>query len=141
MTSGSNELPPDTGASGPDLILMALFQSRLRERSIYLGRLIQSQRRQLSASDQSQPPEEDSTDGLTARIYVAEQALAAVQEAERRLGRGRYGLCDGCSEPIGWDDLLQTPEQTTCRACSRLRPATVTTRWASSLAPDLHLSS
>ncbi len=121
MTSGSNELPPNSGAAGPDMILMALFQSRLRERSIYLGRLIQSQRRQLSASasDAVEPAEEDTTDAPTARIRIAEQALAAVQEAERRLGRGRYGLCDSCSEPIGWDDLLQAPEQTTCRACSR----------------------
>ncbi|MGY4828994.1 hypothetical protein ACVNIS_10490 [Sphaerotilaceae bacterium SBD11-9] len=98
MTSGSNESP--SRIAGPDLILLALFQSRLRERSRYLDQVIQS-------------------DAPLPSIRRAEEALAAVQEAERRLGRGRYGLCDSCNEPIGWDELLQSPEQTSCRSCSQ----------------------
>ena len=48
MTSEGNEPPWSQGA--PDIILMALFQSRLRERSLYLGQVIQSHRRRLSAA-------------------------------------------------------------------------------------------
>ena len=118
MTSESNDLP--TGSPKPDLILLALFQSRLRERSLYLGELIRSQRRRLRSGE---PLNDDvalgESDTTLAHIRVAEEALAAVQQAEERIGRGRYGLCDDCHEPIGWDELLQAPEQTVCRSCSQ----------------------
>jgi RNA polymerase-binding transcription factor DksA len=118
MTSGSNESPPRSAS--PDLILLALFQSRLRERSQYLGRVIQSQRKRISDTHEPAALEDDTDDEAPMdRIRMAEQALAAVQEAERRLGGGRYGICDNCSEPIGWDELLQSPEQTSCRSCSQ----------------------
>jgi RNA polymerase-binding transcription factor DksA len=107
----------------PDMILLALFQSRLRERSVYLGEEIRAQRSRLSAhaqrarQDDTLKPEEG---GATlARIERAEQALAAVRQAQERIGHGRYGLCDECQEPIGWDELLEAPEQTVCRSCSR----------------------
>ena len=118
MTSESNDLP--TGSPKPDLILLALFQSRLRERSLYLGELIRSQRRRLRSRE---PLDDDvaldESDTTLAHIRVAEEALVAVQQAEDRIGRGRYGLCDDCHEPIGWDELLQAPEQTVCRSCSQ----------------------
>jgi RNA polymerase-binding transcription factor DksA len=118
MTSGSNELPPRS--TGPDLILLALFQSRLRERSQYLDGVIQSQRRRMSSTGQAAAADDDrAEDATTDRIRDAEQALAAVREAERRLRHGRYGLCDSCNEPIAWDELLQSPEQTNCRSCSQ----------------------
>ncbi|GAB4550171.1 MAG: hypothetical protein Tsb007_01220 [Rhizobacter sp.] len=119
MTGESNHLPT-TGSTKPDLILLALFQSRLRERSLYLGELIRSQRRRLRPReplDDDMAPSESDT--ALAHIRLAEEALAAVQEAEERIGRGRYGLCDDCHEPIGWDELLQAPEQTVCRSCSQ----------------------
>lgn len=112
MTSASNGLPP--GPAATDLILLALFQARLHEQSRYLGQVIQSERQHL-------PDEPDEASAAeTARIRLAEQALAAVQEAEERIGRGRYGLCDRCHDPIGWDELLESPERTACRTC---RPA------------------
>lgn len=121
MTSPSKDLPPRPAE--PDMILLALFQSRLRERSLYLGEEIRAQRTRLSAhaqrarmDDAAKP--EDGTAAL-ARIERAEQALAAVKQAQDRIGRGRYGLCDECQEPIGWDELLEAPEQTVCRSCSR----------------------
>lgn len=117
MTSGSNEQPP--GPARPDLILMALFQSRLRERSIYLGELIQSQRRRLRLPQVADDAGLDDGEAALEHIRLAEQALAAVQQAEERIGRGHYGLCDDCHEPIGWDELLEAPEQTVCRACSQ----------------------
>ncbi|MET0335816.1 MAG: hypothetical protein ABW190_16230 [Rhizobacter sp.] len=118
MTSRSKESPRHP--SEPDLILMALFQSRLRERSLYLGAEIRSQRTRMSA----QAPRARLGDGgddhgaALARIQRAEQALAAVQLAQERIGHGRYGLCDECQSPIGWDELLEAPEQTTCKTCS-----------------------
>jgi RNA polymerase-binding transcription factor DksA len=118
MTSESNDLP--TGSTKPDLILLALFQSRLRERSLYLGELIRSQRGRLR---ESEPLDDDlavdKSEAMLAHIRRAEEALVAVQRAEERIGRGRYGLCDDCHEPIGWDELLQAPEQTVCRSCSQ----------------------
>jgi RNA polymerase-binding transcription factor DksA len=118
MTSGSNESPPPSAR--PDLILLALFQSRLRERSQYLGRVIQSQRKRISNTGEPPAVDDDADDEAPLdRIRMAEQALAAVQEAERRLGRGRYGICDSCNEPIAWDELLQSPEQTSCRSCNQ----------------------
>jgi RNA polymerase-binding transcription factor DksA len=119
MTSRSKDLPPRPAE--PDMILLALFQSRLRERSLYLGEEIRAQRGRLSAHaqrarmDDACKPDESTL----ARIERAEQALAAVQQAQARIGLGRYGLCDECQEPIGWDDLLEAPEQTVCRACSQ----------------------
>lgn len=119
MTSRDKELPPGSGQA--DVILLALFQSRLRERSVYLGEEIQSQRRRLSTHAQRslQTEERDEREAAIARIERAEQALAAVQQAQERIGHGRYGLCDECREPIAWDDLLEAPEQTVCRGCSQ----------------------
>ncbi len=117
MTSESNKL--STGSAKPDLILLALFQSRLRERSLYLGELIRSQRRRLRPAEPLDDVALVESDATLAHIRLAEEALAAVQQAEDRIGHGRYGLCNDCHEPIGWDDLLQEPEQTVCRGCSQ----------------------
>jgi len=116
MTSGSNQLP--TGPATQDLILLALFQSRLRERSQYLGQVIQSRRQRLPALAQEEPDSDDEHRAELERLRLAELALAAVRQAEERLDSGRYGLCGVCDEPIGWDELLASPEQTTCRVCS-----------------------
>jgi RNA polymerase-binding transcription factor DksA len=119
MASRDKDLPPGPGQA--DMILLALFQSRLRERSLYLGEEIRAQRRRLSTHAQRNlhPGEGDERDAAAARIARAEQALAAVQQAQERIGHGRYGLCDECREPIAWDDLLEAPEQTVCRGCSQ----------------------
>ncbi|HEY0817420.1 MAG TPA: hypothetical protein VGD46_01495 [Rhizobacter sp.] len=119
MTSRSKD--PLPRPAEPDMILLALFQSRLRERSLYLGEEIRAQRSRLSAHAQRSRMDDGGKpdDGTLARIARAEQALAAVKQAQDRIGRGRYGLCDECQSPIGWDDLLDAPEQTVCRSCSR----------------------
>lgn len=117
MTSASNQLP--TGSAAQDLILLALFQSRLRERSQYLGQVIQSHRQRLSAHAQAgRNDADDERQAKLERIRLAEQALTAVQQAQERLDGGRFGVCDACAEAIGWDELLESPEQTTCRSCT-----------------------
>ncbi|MEO8153261.1 MAG: hypothetical protein ABI605_09355 [Rhizobacter sp.] len=118
MTSDGSGWP--LAPAGADVILLALFQSRLRERSMYLGQLIQSQRRRLKASARPDLGAQDGGEVTLAHLRSAEAALAAVQEAEERMGLGRYGLCDSCQEPIGWDDLLASPEQTTCQGCGQV---------------------
>jgi DnaK suppressor protein len=119
MTSRPKETSPGPGE--PDMILLALFQSRLKERSTYLGQEIQSQRRRLSSHAQRAVQGDDPADrsAAMARIERAEQALAAVQQAQERMGSGRYGRCDECHQAIGWDELLEAPEQTVCRGCSQ----------------------
>lgn len=120
MTIRSKDLLPRPAQ--PDMILLALFQSRLRERSLYLGEEIRAQRNRLSTHAQrarmDDAPKPDDGGTALARIERAEQALAAVRQAQERIGRGRYGLCDECQQPIGWDELLEAPEQTVCRSCS-----------------------
>jgi DnaK suppressor protein len=122
MTSEHNGLP--LGPAGSDVILMALFESRLRERARHLAQLIQSQRKRLTAARPDAGADasagagtEEGRDVAQTRLRLTELALAAVQEAEQRLGRGSYGLCETCQEPISWDELLQFPEQTSCEAC------------------------
>jgi RNA polymerase-binding transcription factor DksA len=119
MTSRDKDLPPGPGQA--DMILLALFQSRLQERSRYLGEEIRSQRRRLSTHAQRNLRDDEGSEreSAIARIERAEQALAAVQQAQERIGGGRYGQCDECREPIAWDDLLEAPEQTVCRGCSQ----------------------
>lgn len=121
MTSHTKDLPPRPAQ--PDMILLALFQSRLRERSVYLGEEIRAQRSRLSAHAQRARLDDtgkaDEGGATLARIERAEQALAAVRQAQERIGHGRYGVCDECQAAIGWDELLQAPEQTVCRSCSR----------------------
>lgn len=122
MTSTSNDSPRDMTA--PDLILLALFQSRLRERSKELDDVIESQRRRLSSSWRTGRLTNDASDGELARLSLAEKALSAVQHAEELLANGKYGVCDECRQPISWDVLLESPEQTTCRACDPLGSVT-----------------
>lgn len=120
MTSRNKDLP--SRPADPDMILLALFQSRLRERSLYLGEEIRAQRSRLSTHAQrarmDDKHKQDDGGNVLARIARAEQALAAVRQAQDRMGSGRYGLCDECQQAIGWDELLEAPEQTVCRNCS-----------------------
>src|SRR5205085_12074582 len=85
MTSRHKEQPPHPAE--PDMNLLALFQSRLRVRSLYLGAEIRAQRTRLSAHAQRTRIDSKPNDGPTlARIQRAEQALAAVQQAQDRIG-------------------------------------------------------
>jgi DnaK suppressor protein len=43
--------------------------------------------------------------------------LALLQEAERRLDSGTYGVCTGCGEAIVYERLVIFPESPTCMSC------------------------
>jgi RNA polymerase-binding transcription factor DksA len=52
--------------------------------------------------------------------------LRAVDEAEKRLASGQYGICEDCGEPIAFDRLLVEPEAircVTCQARREIRPS------------------
>mgnify|MGYP001186071765 CR=1 FL=1 len=53
--------------------------------------------------------------------YMVDDAagiLALVDDAERRLEAGEYGLCSGCGADIPFERLLLRPYRSTCIACS-----------------------
>jgi DnaK suppressor protein len=43
--------------------------------------------------------------------------LALLQEAERRLDSGTYGVCTECGAPIVFERLAIFPESGTCKGC------------------------
>jgi len=45
---------------------------------------------------------------------------AQVESAMQRLDEGRYGLCEGCGEPIPAERLEAFPSATQCVACKRV---------------------
>jgi len=51
-------------------------------------------------------------------LAQARDELAALDDAERRLGEGTYGTCRRCGEPIGAGRLDALPATTTCIGCA-----------------------
>lgn len=49
----------------------------------------------------------------------ARDLLAKVQNAERRLEKGKYGVCEVCGDPIPMARLEALPYVTTCVRCAR----------------------
>jgi RNA polymerase-binding transcription factor DksA len=61
-----------------------------------------------------------------AEINIDRNTLRLIEEAERSLDEGRYGVCVDCGEPIARERLLALPTAMRCAACqqkyeSRLR--------------------
>jgi DnaK suppressor protein len=50
----------------------------------------------------------------------AENVLAAIDEALRRIGEGSFGVCARCGKPIGEARLEAIPYATKCIDCKRL---------------------
>lgn len=53
----------------------------------------------------------------------AQNRLEAIHEAQYRLERGNYGVCERCGRPIDRERLLALPETTLCLECRRLTEA------------------
>ena len=51
---------------------------------------------------------------------AAESALREIEDAQRRLEQGGYGMCEGCAEPIPWERLEALPMSRLCTSCQRL---------------------
>jgi RNA polymerase-binding transcription factor DksA len=58
-------------------------------------------------SDSSRAPVED-------RLAAARVRLTELEAAMRRMDARRYGTCDRCHQPMTFDELLATPEKTSC---------------------------
>jgi RNA polymerase-binding transcription factor DksA len=54
----------------------------------------------------------------TIKGIVADE-VHQVQQAMRRQAEGRYGICDGCGQPIAPERLAVRPQATMCIACQR----------------------
>ncbi len=54
-----------------------------------------------------------------ARRAEAQARVATIQEALRKLGEGRYGICTQCGAPIDPDRLEALPLATLCIQCAR----------------------
>jgi DnaK suppressor protein len=51
------------------------------------------------------------------RLAVARVRLTELEAAMRRMDARRYGICDRCHQPMTFDELLATPEKTSCASC------------------------
>ena len=56
-----------------------------------------------------------------AAMLAQRQRLGRVRRALEALGRGEYGECVACEEPIGYRRLSARPESTLCIDCQRSR--------------------
>lgn len=52
---------------------------------------------------------------------IRQQELIQMEEAERKLREGDYGLCEDCGEEIAEDRLALLPFASCCVACQTLR--------------------
>jgi DnaK suppressor protein len=78
-----------------------------------------------AGADDEHDPEGSSTafdrQHVAALLGQAEDQLAAIERAERRLGDGSYGRCERCGRDIGAERLAARPAAATCVACAATR--------------------
>jgi DnaK suppressor protein len=53
-----------------------------------------------------------------ALLEAAQEQVAAVDAALRRLAEGRYWVCDRCGQPIGAERMAARPAAATCVRCA-----------------------
>ncbi|SEG52897.1 transcriptional regulator, TraR/DksA family [Actinacidiphila yanglinensis] len=79
----------------------------------------------LAAVDDEHDPEGSSTAFERAHVASllaqAREHLAAMDRAMERLGRGEYGRCEVCGEPIPAERLEVLPATSTCTRCAAAR--------------------
>ncbi|AGP60360.1 TraR/DksA family transcriptional regulator [Streptomyces rapamycinicus] len=80
----------------------------------------------LVAVDDEHDPEGSSTAferaHVAALLAQARDQLTTLDEALERLGRGDYGRCEVCGEPIPAERLEARPSATTCVRCAIAHP-------------------
>lgn len=100
------------------------IERQLRERHAQLTALVRQGVRQNRAGDEGRPPDEAvwATVALDDEIQVAlidrhSRQVAQIEAAIERLGRGRYGFCHDCEEPIPLARLRVLPFAQRCSYC------------------------
>ena len=113
----------DVNASRGDSIRRVLDQNR----NLELARLRQLRRDQ---SDEALAGPGDEAEVAHAILDTEMQAsmveryrehLRAIEEAERRLEQGRFGICEECGDDIGRERLAALPSTLVCVDCQRKR--------------------
>jgi len=78
-----------------------------------------------AGADDEHDPEGSSTafdrQHVAALLSDANERLAAIERAERRLDDGSYGRCERCGRPIGADRLAARPAAAACVGCAATR--------------------
>jgi RNA polymerase-binding transcription factor DksA len=128
---GDGVLSPDAGALNEDMTDPA---ARLAERRAETLALVAALSKRLDgimeSSAYSTNDDEHDPEGVTVAFERAQVAgllgqardeLAALDDAVRRLGDGRYGVCSRCGKPIGSGRLEALPATTTCINCAGRR--------------------
>lgn len=72
----------------------------------------------LSPDFAEQAVERENDEVLDRLDEATREELRQVKRAIQRIDKGRYGLCEDCSEPIEFARLQAMPEATKCLACS-----------------------
>jgi DnaK suppressor protein len=78
-----------------------------------------------AGADDEHDPEGSSTafdrQHVAALLAAAQERLAAITQAGRRLDDGSYGRCERCGREIGAERLAARPAAATCVACAAKR--------------------
>ncbi|HET8633034.1 MAG TPA: TraR/DksA C4-type zinc finger protein [Gemmatimonadales bacterium] len=72
----------------------------------------------IPSSDLRSPWKSSAADPLQARQAGAPERLLRLLEALSRMRTGKYGVCQGCRNPIPYTRLLAIPETLACVNCS-----------------------
>jgi DnaK suppressor protein len=118
-----------TGLSPSD---RAAARSRLAAEREQTGAQLAALRRDLDSiiastasaagADDEHDPEGSSTafdrQHVAALLTQAEERLAAIASAQRRLDDGSYGRCERCGRAVGAERLAARPSAATCVACA-----------------------
>ena len=72
--------------------------------------------------DQDQETDESQAFGNRLPVYQTfKNWLADIESALRKIGKGKYGICEKCGEEISPDILKIDPESRLCKKCKSIR--------------------
>jgi DnaK suppressor protein len=111
------------------------YRKRLEEERVRLEEIVEEleaerQSARLSESASEHSPNPESVEGGSMAFEFekglsvernANDLLAKVEHAQRRLADGDYGTCESCGDPIPTARLDALPYATTCVSCSAAR--------------------